>query len=220
MNKYTQAFVAAMDHTRIRSRVLASQVGTFSDNSVAQWRSGRRPIPAEYAVKIAELLGVPPETISQPYDRLLQSGVIPSGMKTVESWSHPPAGHAVIERLSGFGRPDEQEHLWLPEIMLRRELGATPIENVRWATQQSRTMEPEIKRHAVILVDIGATRLDDVVDGAVYAYSLWGRADIRRIAIRRDAWVLVGENEERARTPVPIAELSELHLFGMVIGWL
>lgn len=220
MNKYTDAFVAAMDRTRIRSRALAAHVGTISDNSVAQWRSGRRPIPAEYAVKLAEMLGVPPETISQPYDRLLQSGVITSGVKPPDAWANPPAGHAVIERLPGFGRVDEQERLWLPELMLRRELGATPIENIRWVTQQSRTMEPEIKRHAVILVDINATRHEDVVDGGVYAYSLWGRTDIRRVTIRRDSWVLVGDNEDRARTPVPIAELPELQLLGMVIGWL
>jgi DNA-binding transcriptional regulator YdaS (Cro superfamily) len=219
MNKYTEAFVAAMDQTRIRSRTLAAQVGTFSDNSVAQWRSGRRPIPAEYAVKIGKILGVPPESISQPYDRLLQSGAIAS-VNGPEAWANPPVGHAVIERLQGFGRADEQERIWLPELMLRRELGATPIENVRWVTQQSRTMEPEIKRHAVILVDIGATRHEDVVDGGVYAYSLWGRTDVRRVAIRRDSWVLVGDNEERAKTSVPIAELSELHLLGMVIGWL
>ena len=126
----------------------------------------------------------------------------------------------MVERLPGFGRADEQERLWLPELMLRRELGATPIEHVRWVTQQSRTMEPEIKRHAVVLVDISATRIDEVVDGGVYAYSLWGRTDIRRVAIRRDSWVLVGDNEDRARTPVPIGELHELQLLGMVIGWL
>jgi transcriptional regulator with XRE-family HTH domain len=220
MNKYAEAFVAAMDQTRIRSRVLAAQVGTFSDNSVAQWRSGRRPIPAEYAVKIAKVLGVPPETISQPYDRLLQSGAITAAAGVPEAWANPPAGHAVIDRLPGFGRTDEQERLWLPELMLRRELGATPIAHVRWVTQQSRTMEPEIKRHAVVLVDISATRIEEVVDGGVYAYSLWGRTDIRRVAIRRDSWVLVGDNEDRARTPVPIGELPELQLLGMVIGWL
>lgn len=217
MNKYTDAFVAAMDRTRIRSRTLAAEVGTISDNSIAQWRSGRRPIPAEYAVKIAKVLDVPPETISQPYDRLLQAGAI---LPAIEAWANPPAGHAVIERLPGFGRADEQERLWLPEFMLRRELGATPIEHVRWATQQSRMLEPEIKRHAVLLVDINATRIDEAVDGGIYAYSLWGRTDIRRIAIRRDAWMLTGSDEDRARTPVPIAELSELQLLGMVIGWL
>lgn len=220
MNKYTEAFVAAMDHTRIRSRTLAAEVGTISDNSVAQWRSGRRPIPAEYAVKLAHLLNVPPESISQPYDRLLQSGVIASGADRPDAWTNPPAGHAMLERLPGFGRAGEQEHLWLPELMLRRELGATPVDNIRWAMQQSRTMEPEIKRHAVVLVDTSATRLEDVVDGSVYAYSLWGRSDIRRVSIRRDSWVLVGDNEERARTPVPITELSELQLLGMVVGCL
>ncbi len=219
MNKYTEAFVAAMDQTRIRSRTLAAQVGTFSDNSVAQWRSGRRPIPAEYAVKIAKILGVPPESISQPYDRLLQSGAITSA-NGPEAWANPPAGHAVIERLPGFGRADEQERLWLPELMLRRELGATPIENIRWVTQQSRTMEPEIKRHAVILVDISATRHEDVVDGGVYAYELWGRTDVRRVAIRRDSWVLVGDNEDRTKTAVPAADLPNLQLLGMVVGWL
>ena len=220
MNKYTQAFVAAMDHTRIRSRTIAAEVGTISDNSVAQWRSGRRPIPAEYAVKIAKLLGVPPESISQPYDRLLQAGAIISAAAGPEAWANPPAGHVVIERLPGFGRADEQERIWLPERMLRRELGATPIENVRWVTQQSRTLESEIKRHAIVLVDISATRHEEVVDGGLYAYTLWGRSDIRRVTIRRDAWVLVGDSEERARTPVPIAELAELQLLGMVIGWL
>lgn len=219
MNKYTQAFVAAMDHTRIRSRTIATEVGTM-DNNIAQWRSGRRPIPAEYAVKVGKLLDVPPETISPHYDQLLQSGVITSGIKAPDSWANPPAGHAVIERLAGFGRADEQERLWLPELILRRELGATPIENVRWVTQQSRTMEPEIKRHAVVLVDASAVRLEDVVDGGVYAYSLWGRSDIRRVAIRKDSWVLIGDNGERSRTPVPISELSELQLLGMVIGWL
>ena len=220
MNKYTHAFVAAMDQTRIRSRTLAAHVGKISDNSVAQWRSGRRPIPAEYAVKIAKLLDVPPETISESYDRLLKSGVITSGAGMFGAAVEPPAGHVVLDRLPGFGRPGELERIWLPEIMLRRELAATPVENVRWLTQLSRTMEPEIKRHAVVLVDITATRHEDVVDGGLYAYALWGRTDIRRVSIRRDAWVLVGESEERARTPVPIADLAELRLLGMVIGWL
>ncbi len=220
MNKYSEAFVAAMDRTRIRSRTLAAQVGNISDNSIAQWRSGRRPIPAEYAVKLAKLLGVPPQSISESYDRLLQCGVITSAESGAEAWANPPAGHVVIERLTGFGRADELEHLWLPEFMLRRELGATPIENVRWVTMHSRTMEPEIKRHAVVLVDISAIRREEVVDGGLYAYTLWGRSDTRRVTIRRDAWLLVGENEERTRTPVPAADLPELQLHGMVIGWL
>lgn len=220
MNKYTDAFVAAMDQTGIRSRTLAAHVGKISDNSVAQWRSGRRPIPAEYAVKLATLLGVAPESISEAYDRLLQCGVINSGPNAAETSTKPPAGHLSLERLPGFGRPDEPDHLWLPELILRRELGATPIEHVRWAAQQARTMEPEIVRHAVVLIDIRATRHEDVVDGAVYTYSLWERTDIRRVMIRRDSWLLVGDNEERARTPVPLADLPELKLLGMVIGWL
>ncbi len=220
MNKYTRAFVTALDRSGMRSRVMAEQIGGINENNIAQWKSGRRPIPAEYAVRLAEVLGVPPETISQSYDKLLQAGVITSAHGPAEAWANPPAGHAVIERLAGFGRVDEQDRLWLPEFMLRRELGATPIDHVRWATQQSRMLEPEIKRHAVILVDISATRIEEVVDGGIYAYSLWGRSDIRRITIRRDAWMLVGDNEDRARTPLPIAELPELQLHGMVIGWL
>jgi DNA-binding transcriptional regulator YdaS (Cro superfamily) len=218
-NKYTDAFVDAMDKTRIRSRTIAMHLGA-SDNSVAQWRSGRRPIPAEYAAKIAHLLGVAPETISQPYHRLLQSGVITSRIEGQDASASTPAGHVAIERLPEFGRTDEPAQIWLPEFMLLRELGATPIERVRWVTQQARTMEPEIKRHALVLIDIGSHRHNDVVDGGLYAYTLWGRCDIRRIAIRRDAWILVGADEDRARTPVPTAELPELRLLGMVIGWL
>ena len=152
--------------------------------------------------------------------KLLQAGAIISAAAGPEAWANPPARHVVIERLPGFDRADEQERIWLPERMLRRELGATPIENIRWVTQQSRILEPEIKRHAVVLVDISATSHEDVVDGALYAYTLWGRSDIRRIMIRRESWVLAGDNEERARTPVPGAELAELQLLGMVIGWL
>ena len=220
MNRYSQAFADAMEKTRLRNTTVAAHIGTIGDNNIAQWRSGRRPIPAEHAAKVAALLGMAPETISEPYDRLLQSGAIAPRTDGPSAWASPPAGHLLIEHLEGFGRTDEQAHAWVLEFMLKRELGITPLENVRWVIQQSRTMEPEIKRHALVLVDITAHRHEDVVDGGLYAYSLWGRSDIRRIMIRRDAWVLVGANEDRSRTPVTEAELSGLQLFGAVVGWL
>jgi len=51
-----------------------------------------------------------------------------------------------------------------------------------------------IRRNALVLVDTSVTRHEDVVDGGLYAYTLWGRPDIRRFLPRRDGWLLVGQS--------------------------
>ncbi len=218
MNKYARAFAAAMDRSGIRNTVVAAHV-EIGNNSIAQWRTGRRPIPAEHALKVAGLLSIPPEVISEAYARLLKVGAVLPGALGPGTRTNPPATHVVIERLEGFGRTDGPDSIWLPEFMVKRELGLIPMENIRWATQLSKAMEPEIKRHALVLVDISENRHEDVVDGGIFAYSLWDRPDIRRVTIRRDTWVLVGNQQDRDRTPVAKADLGGLQLFGAVVGW-
>jgi DNA-binding transcriptional regulator YdaS (Cro superfamily) len=218
MNKYSQAFADAMKRTGLRNTVIATHVGKVGNNCVAQWRTGRRPIPAEHAPKVAGLLGILPEHISESYDRLLKAGaLLPDA---TPGRNAPPAGHVMLSQLEGFGREAEQTRIWLPESITRRKLGLTRPDDVRWTLQPSLSMAPEIERQALVLIDITADRSEEVVDGGLYAYALWGRPDIRRILIRRDAWTLAGTNQEVERVTVTTEELPELRVFGSVIGWI
>lgn len=220
MNKYSQAFSDAMDRTGIRNTVVAAHVGKVGNNCIAQWRTGRRPIPAEHAPKVAALLGVLPESISESYERLLRSGTILAEANVPGFRNAPPAGHLILEQLEDFGRQDEQPRIWLPESIAKRKLGLTPPDRVRWTLQPSWSMEPEIPRHSMMLIDITASAPEDVVDGGLYAYALWGRPDIRRISVRKDAWTLAGANQDVERILVGEQELPQLHLYGAVIGWI
>lgn len=218
MNTYSQAFHDAMKRTGLRNVVIAAHVGKVGNNCVAQWRSGRRPIPAEHAPKVAGLLGILPEQISESYDRLLKAGaLLPDA---APSRNAPPYGHIALSELEDFGRASEQPRIWLPESVTRRKLGLTRPADVRWTLQPSLSMAPDIERQALVLIDITASRREEVMDGGLYAYALWGRPDIRRILVRRDAWTLVGSNPEVERVTVTPEELPQLRLFGSVIGWI
>lgn len=218
MNKYAQAFFDAMKRTGLRNVVVAAHVGKVGQNCVAQWRSGRRPIPAEHAPKVAGLLGLLPEQISESYDRLLKAGaLLPDA---APGRNAPPHGHVVLSQLAEFGREAEQTRVWLPESITRRKLGLTHPNDVRWTLQSSLSMAPEIERQALVLIDITANRTEEVVDGGLYAYALWGSPDIRRILVRRDAWMLVGANAEVERVTVTAEELPQLRIYGSVIGWI
>jgi hypothetical protein len=218
MNKYSQAFHDAMKRTGLRNVVISAHVGKVGNNCVAQWRSGRRPIPAEHAPKVAGLLGLLPEQISESYDRLLKAGaLLPDA---APGRNAPPHGHVVLSQLEDFGREAEQPRVWLPESITRRKLGLTRPDDVRWTLQSSLSMAPEIERQALVLIDITADRTEEVVDGGLYAYALWGSTDIRRILVRRDAWMLVGANPEVERVTVTTEELPQLRIYGSVIGWI
>ena len=218
MNKYSQAFFDAMKRTGLSNVVIAAHVGKVGNNCVAQWRSGRRPIPAEHAPKVAGLLGLLPEQISESYDRLLQAGALLP--EATPGRNAPPQGHVVLSELEDFGRPSDQPRIWLPESITRRKLGLTRPEDVRWTLQPSQSMAPEIERHALVLVDITTRRPEDVVDGGLYACALWGRPDIRRILVRRGGWTLAGANADIERVSVSEEDLAELRIHGSVIGWI
>lgn len=219
-DKYARSLTEAMDTAGIKNVDLA-KAASVGSNNVAHWRAGRRPVPADRAMAIAALLGVPPERISKAYDikhRGQPALKLPSLRNT--EYGPCPDGHLIIQQLEGFARMDGPACLWIPEIMLRREVGLIPMENLRWTTQHSRTMEPTIKRQAIVLLDITSSRHEHVVDGDIYAFTLYGRPDIRRVAVRRKEWVFTGQAPDVDRTVVPLDELPELCIFGAVIGWL
>ncbi len=218
MNKYSQAFSDAMKRTGLRNTVIAAHVGKVGNNCVAQWRSGRRPIPAEHAPKVAGLLNILPEQVSESYDRLVKAGaLLPDA---APGRNAPPFGHLVLSQLEDFGREAEQPRVWLPESITKRKLGLTRACDVRWTLQPSLSMAPEIERQALVLIDITINQREEVVDGGLYAFALWGRPDIRRILVRRDVWTLVGASPEVERVAVTEEELPELRIFGSVIGWI
>jgi DNA-binding transcriptional regulator YdaS (Cro superfamily) len=220
MDKYAQALTQAMDETGT-SNTRVAEVARVGRNNVAHWRVGRRPIPADHAPAIAALLGVAPERISRAYDQMLrvESAQQVMALQGLRPGSTPDA-HVSLERLDGFARADMPVRIWLPEFVVRRELGPTPVQHVRWAVQLSRAMEPDIRRNALVLVDTSMCRHEDVVDGGLYAYTLWGRPDIRRILARREGWLLVGQNPAIDRVQVPLAELPDLRILGAVVGTL
>jgi DNA-binding transcriptional regulator YdaS (Cro superfamily) len=220
MDKYAEALTEAMESAGVSSSKVADVVHV-GRNNVAHWRVGRRPIPAEHAPAIAALLGVAPERISKAYDLQLR---VQSAQEVV---AHLPAadqkappGHISIERVNGFSRPDLPYRVCLPEFLVRREIGPTPLSHLRWAVQLSRSMEPEIKRNALVLVDATQTDKGGVVDGGIYIYSLWGRLDIRRVFFRRDVWHLAfGQTLSESATVGP-DDQDGLIVLGAVVGWL
>jgi DNA-binding transcriptional regulator YdaS (Cro superfamily) len=220
LDKYAQAFADAMKRAGVRNTVVSTHVGTVGNNCIAQWKTGRRKIPANHAPKVAVLLGVPPEIISESYDRLKKVGALLPQANGHDDQKLPPSHHIVLSQLEDFGRAEDQDRIWLPESVSKRKLGLTRPDDVRWTLQHSRSMEPEIERQALVLIDITAQQQEDVVDGGLYAYALWGRPDIRRIQIRRGVWTFIGANPGVERVDVPDDELAELRVFGAVIGWI
>ncbi|MBX3712999.1 MAG: LexA family transcriptional regulator [Lysobacter sp.] len=216
MDKYTRAFCEAMDATRTRNSDVAKRAGVV-DNYVSQWRTGRRPIPAGRAPAVAEMLGVPPERISEPYARLLMSGCIPRdgiGSGTV------PIGHLAVDRLHSFDYGDGPGFILLPEFLVRQKAGMTPLDEIRWTFQPNDAMLPLIPARTLVLVDVRTLTQDRVIDGGIYAFTLFGRPHIRRILIRREGWVLCMEDTDKDRILLEDPTMPELSLRGSVVGWL
>ncbi len=216
MDRFTRAFIEAMDATKTRNSDIAKRAGVV-DNYVSQWRTGRRPIPAGRAPAVAEMLGVPPERISEPYARLLLSGCIPRdgiGSGTV------PNDHVAVDRLHSFDYGDGPGFILLPEFLVRQKIGMTPLDEVRWTFQPNDAMAPLIAARTVVLVDVRTLTQERVIDGAIYAFTLFGRPHIRRIQIRREGWVLCMQESDKDRILVEEPTMPELTLRGVVAGWL
>ena len=96
----------------------------------------------------------------------------------------------------------------------------TSFNALRWTLQPSIAMEPEIRQGVLVFIDTSVNRHDQVVDRGIYAYILWGRPDIRRIQVRRDAWALSCASREADATMISEAELDQVSLLGAVVGWI
>lgn len=220
MNAYTANFVAAMEATGTRNRTLVAALNNrVSSSDISNWRMGRRPIPAEHAPVVASLLGIPPERISEAYERLLLAG-LPAHSATDSQTHGLISGHMTIHRLEGFGHFAGPPRIVIPELVARPRIGMTSFNTLRWTLQPSIAMEPEIRQGVLVFVDTSINRHDQVVDRGIYAYILWGRPDIRRIQVRRDAWALSCANKEADATVIPEAELDQVSLLGAVVGWI
>ncbi len=216
MNQYTEAFAQAMQLTCTRNTTVVAHLGNrVSPTDVSNWRVGRRPIPPEHAPAVAALLNIEPASISAAYERMVLAG-----LSTSLQSSRTVAGHVPLERLEDFGHLEGPARIVLPEFLVRPRIGMTPITSIRWTLQPSLAMEPEIKRNALILLDVTASQQAHVVDGGTYAYTLWGRPDIRRILIRRDAWLLARFGNDSDHTLVPEADLEHLQILGSAVGWI
>ncbi len=222
MDKYALAFAQAMQETGVRNTTVAAYLGgSINYSNVSQWRTGRRPIPAEYAPALSVLLNVSPESISKAFDQGMraQSALTTMAVQGART-GMVSEGYVALDRLIELGRSDGPARIVLPDFLIRRKVGLTPLTHLRWAFQPSRTMEPEIERHALVLIDTSIAQCDQVIDGGIYAYTLWGRPDIRRVTVRRDAWLLMGNGREIERMEVPEADLANLQVLGVVVGWL
>lgn len=216
MDKYARALKDAMESSAVRTSDLARKVGVI-DAYVSQWRSGHRPVPVERAPKVGEALSVPPERISEAYDRLLRSGCI---SREGISAGSIPTGHVALDRLPGFDYSDGPSFVLMPEFFIRQKIGLTPIEDVRWTLQPTDAMAPLIQRNTMVLVDIRVSSQSRAIDGGLHAFSLYDRPHVRRILARRDNWTLCGYDDNRDHILVPEADLPKLEIRGLVIAWL
>jgi hypothetical protein len=216
MDSFAQALSDAIDDSGMRGDFIAKQIGT-SANRLSQWKNGRRPVPAHYAPTLAAVLAVPPERISGAYAKVIEAGL---SIDSANRSAPIPSGNVRIPRLADFGRPEAMDDCYLLEVIARRKLGTTPVDDCRWALQPNAAMSPLIERDCVLLIDTRITRHADIMDGAVYAFTLWGRSDVRRIFVRRDHLLLAAHNSEVERIEVHGDDLADLHLHGLVVGWL
>lgn len=215
MDAFAQALDTAIDQSGMRGDHLAKQIGA-TPNQLSQWRNGRRPVPAHYAPPLASLLSVRPETISNAYARVIEAEFSIDG----DDGEAIPSGNVRIARLGDFGKPDAMDDCYLLEVLARRKLGTTPVDHCRWALQPNAAMAPLIERDSVLLVDTRISDHADVMDSAIYAFTLWGRPDVRRIFVRRNHLLLVAQCPEIERIEVHRDDLADLQLHGMVVGWL
>jgi Peptidase S24-like len=222
VDKYAKQFADAMERKGMRNTTVAAYLGGMvTPNNVSHWRTGRRGIAKDHAHALAILLDVPAERISKVYDQELRATTALAAMAAHGARTGVAAeGYVAIDLLEGFSGTDGANRIVLPEWLVRRELGAIPIEHLRWALQPSRAMEPDIKRHALVLVDTRIQQDSQVVDGGLYAFSLWGHPDIRRLRIGKDGWTLLANSSDVERMRVTQAERASFRLFGEIVGCL
>ncbi|MFD0726980.1 helix-turn-helix domain-containing protein [Lysobacter brunescens] len=134
------------------------------------------------------------------------------------SSSEPPPGHLRLERVPQLGALDAPLFALFPDFIVRAKAGAVPLDAVRWGLMPTAAMEPAIARGAAVALDVSRCTREQVTDGEVYAYTLNGRADIRRILIRKDHWTLAGPGRGGDSRDVYLSDLAGLQILGVVIA--
>ena len=178
---------------------LAAAAG-LKRNAQINYEKGERSPDSDYLVAVAAL-GV-------------DVGYVLTGQQ-----SRPvPEGYISVQRVVEFGRFDAPEALLFPDFLLRRKIGVTPVEHVRWLQNPTSAMEPVIEQHAVVLVDVSKAGHEAVLDGLTYAYTLSGRPDVRRILIRKDHWSVASPVKGGDYRDVYEPDMKELKVLGEVIG--
>lgn len=213
-NRYATALAAAMEAKPIKISELARHIGT-SPSYVSQCKAGKLALTDSYAERVAAVLGVAPEDISEQYARKKKAGAALERMGLRPQDSEP--GHVRLDLLPNFGPAvDELTHVILPQAMVQRKIGFTAIERIRCAFNPTRAMAPEIEHGALLLLDTTARRVGDIVDGMVYAYQLYGHADVRRFLLNRQQLQVAGNGDDTTR--LTEEDLAQLKILGLVVA--
>lgn len=76
LTKEAMAIVAAMAEKRLKNVDVALELGLENPSNVSQWRTSERPVPPQYAVALAAMLGLKPEQVSAGYAQLQVAGAV------------------------------------------------------------------------------------------------------------------------------------------------
>lgn len=215
-DRFSSTLADALDRSRLTNAEIAKRIGVIP-NVISQWKTAHKPMPARHAPKVAALLGVRPEAISIAYAQLRDAGCLPA---LADATSGLPPGHVLIDRLHGFCRENGPNYAVLPAFVVEMKTGKTPIEHVRWVLQPTGAMAPTIPEGSLVLIDSTKTSHNNVVDGGLYAYDLYGRPYVRKIIIARDSWSLCGHDVGIERVVITNTDLDDLRIRGVVLGWL
>jgi len=216
MDKYATAFATVMEAKGIKNADLARHIGSHP-SYVSLVKRGKTPLTESFAESAAEMLGVAPETISEQFERKLVAGADLERMGLRAPTAGLPAGHVALELLPGFGPTIEQlTQVVLPQAVVRRKVGFTPIEHIRCAFNPTRAMAPEIEHGALLFLDTTSRNVEDVVDGMVYAYQLYGHADVKRFLLRKQQIHVAGHGDMSDPLRLTDEDRDHLKILGLV----
>lgn len=218
-DKFATALATAMDAKPIKIAELARHIGT-SPSFVSQCKAGKVALTDAYAEQVAAVLGVAPEDISEQYARKTKAGATLErmGLRAPGSSDLVP-GHVRLDLLPNFGPSvDALTYVMLPQAIVRRKIGFTAIERIRCAFNPTRAMAPEIEHGALLLLDTTARRVEDVVDGMVYAYQLYGHVDVRRFLLNRRQLQVAGSGDLADAAKLGKDDLLQLKILGLVVA--
>lgn len=216
MDKYATALATAMEAKGIKNTQLARRIGTHP-SFVSLVKRGKTPLTETFAESAAEMLEVAPETISEQYERKLAAGTDLERMGLKAPTTGVPAGHVALDLLPNFGPLIEPlAHVVLPLAIVRRKVGFTPIEHIRCAFNPTRAMAPDIEHGALLMLDTTSRSIEDVVDGMVYAYQLYGHADVKRFLLRKQQIHVAGHGDMSDPLRLTDDDLGHLKILGLV----